>query len=77
MEPFERSCESPEQKVECGVITVSAKRSGYGRGDVEDDAAHTSEGDDDNNSELTGKDGKQGLKRSRKGLAKGCKKAML
>lgn len=44
MEPFEGSCETPEQKVERGVITVSAKRSGYGCRDVEDDATLTSEG---------------------------------
>lgn len=29
MTPFKGSCETPEQKVEPGVITVSAKRSGY------------------------------------------------
>lgn len=29
MEPFKGSCETPEQKVDRGVITVSAKRSGY------------------------------------------------
>lgn len=29
MEPFERSCEIPEQKTESGVVTVSTKRSGY------------------------------------------------
>ncbi|KAL5550854.1 hypothetical protein UlMin_001030 [Ulmus minor] len=29
MEPFEGRCEMPEQKVDCGVITLSAKRIGY------------------------------------------------
>ena len=29
MKPFEQCCEIPEQKVASGVITVSAKRSGY------------------------------------------------
>lgn len=29
MAPFEGSCETPEQKAEPGVITVSTKRSGY------------------------------------------------
>lgn len=44
MEPFKGSCEIPEQKVESGVITVSAKRSGYGSRDVEGDATITPEG---------------------------------
>lgn len=44
MKPFDGSCDIPEQKVERGVITISAKRSGYNSRDVEDDATLTSEG---------------------------------
>lgn len=29
MKPFEGLCETPEQKVGVGVVTVSAKRTGY------------------------------------------------
>ncbi|KAG8660127.1 MORC family CW-type zinc finger protein 3 isoform X1 [Manihot esculenta] len=76
MEPFEGSCETPEQKVERGVITVSAKRSGYGCRDVEDDATLTSEGDSDENFDQTKKGSRQALKRIRKGVSRACKNAV-
>lgn len=44
MEPFNGSCEIPEQKVQRGVITVSMKRSGYG---YEEKPVQSSEVDDD------------------------------
>ncbi|KAJ9146834.1 hypothetical protein P3X46_029056 [Hevea brasiliensis] len=76
MEPFEGLCETPEQKVEHGVITVSAKRSRYGCKDVEDDATLTSEGDSDDNFIQTKKDSRQVFKRLRKGPSRACKKAV-
>ncbi|KAG8642270.1 hypothetical protein MANES_12G073200v8 [Manihot esculenta] len=76
MEPFKGSCEIPEQKVESGVITVSAKRSGYGSRDVEGDATITPEGDIDENFDGTQKNDRKGLKRNRKGLSRSCKKVV-
>ncbi|XP_050229380.2 uncharacterized protein LOC126678530, partial [Mercurialis annua] len=74
MEPFKGSCETLEQKVERGVITVSTKRSGYDREDTEDDAIITSEGNSDEDNEQKKKIVKQGLKRNRKGHPRACKK---
>ncbi|EEF29907.1 zinc finger protein, putative [Ricinus communis] len=74
MEPFQGSCETPEQKAKHGVITVSTRRSGYDREDAEDDAIITSEGNSDEDVDQTKKVGKQGFKRIRKGLPRACKK---
>nr|XP_048334651.1 MORC family CW-type zinc finger protein 3-like isoform X5 [Ziziphus jujuba var. spinosa] len=82
MEPFKGSCETPEQKVEQGVITVSAKRSGYKNqqkaSKFDDDAvnvSNTTEGDKDD-SDQDMEDGKaRGLKRLRRGLTRACRKA--
>ncbi|WCJ32855.1 MORC family CW-type zinc finger protein 3 [Euphorbia peplus] len=74
MKPFEGSCETPEQKVQRGVITVSTKRSGYASPELEDDATITSEGDSDGDFDDM-KNARQGLRRIRKGLPRACKKA--
>lgn len=44
MDPFNGSCEMQEQKVDRGVITVSAKRTRQDIKDVEDDAMINSDG---------------------------------
>ncbi|XP_037493344.1 MORC family CW-type zinc finger protein 3 isoform X2 [Jatropha curcas] len=69
MEPFEGSCETPEQKVESGVITLTAKRTGYDRRDVKDDATIAS-------GETEKYDAIRGLKRLKKGLPRACKKTI-
>ncbi|XP_065856886.1 uncharacterized protein [Euphorbia lathyris] len=77
MKPFEGSCETLEQKIQHGVITVSTKRSGYASPDVEDDATITSEGGSDsdaNRDDNQTKKNKQGFKRIWKGLPRTSKK---
>ncbi|KAK3223120.1 hypothetical protein Dsin_010145 [Dipteronia sinensis] len=82
MRPFDGRCETPEQKVERGVITVSTKRTGY----VTPDKSHRYresgtlklEDDEgclglDRNSE-NDQNGSPPLKRMRKGLPRTCKK---
>ncbi|KAJ6887177.1 hypothetical protein NC651_027505 [Populus alba x Populus x berolinensis] len=74
MGPFNGSCEIPEQKVDRGVITVSAKQTRQDIKDVDDDVMISSDGISDEDSNQTERDGKRDLKRLRKGLPRACKK---
>ncbi|KAB5534861.1 hypothetical protein DKX38_017947 [Salix brachista] len=74
MDPFNGSCEMQEQKVDRGVITVSAKRTRQDIKDVEDDAMINSDANSDGESNQTQKDDKRDVTRSRRGLPRACKK---
>ncbi|KAL5821001.1 hypothetical protein ACOSQ3_022883 [Xanthoceras sorbifolium] len=89
MKPFNGRCETPEQKVERGVITVSTKRTGYG---TEDNSSPCSQdatpklegtlgfsywkvdGDGGSGSNRYPENVTPPLKRMRKGLPRTCKK---
>ncbi|XP_044470172.1 MORC family CW-type zinc finger protein 3-like isoform X4 [Mangifera indica] len=70
MEPFNGKCETPEAKVDRGVITVSTKRSGYD--ELKDDKYVKMEGKDEKEKEEEAE--KRPLKRIKKGLPRACKK---
>ncbi|KAJ6332706.1 hypothetical protein OIU76_025723 [Salix suchowensis] len=74
MDPFNGSCEMQEQKVDRGVITVSAKRTRQDIKDVEDDAMINSDANSDGESNQTQKDDKRDVTRSRRGQPRACKK---
>ncbi|CAK7357582.1 unnamed protein product [Dovyalis caffra] len=74
MDPFHGSCEIPEQKPDCGVITVSAKRTRQDIKDLENDAVVAADGNSEDSSLTEKNDKRGGFKRTRKGLPRTCKK---
>ncbi|KAA8532097.1 hypothetical protein F0562_006761 [Nyssa sinensis] len=83
MKPFNGKCETPEEKVECGVITVSEKRSGYPKQNLVGfnyalpvNTSGISGGSSDDDSSQTIEDDVQTpiLKRLRRGPPRICKK---